>query len=402
LTLSNCFIVWNRELLFVGGFLARSAYELELSNVGALWHGGAADTELHQWLSARTIHTLKFFTFHQSTPSPEVSSVLEGAFFSCGINDKFPILSTVGVRSASEVRIPDPLFAGFLKQLPVVPDEVLSNARPMIIALQHRNLIKAITFEDVIRELRERPLSEDEMISCLSWWVSLHKQGENVHLLAIRTELLNSAVLAFGQPGSAGERIIPLNSVKSFVNPRGLGAQIPLEGPLPDYLLPPSTSKHFQPDQLLASLPWSELSILEWAQHICKPSVASTNPEFDINMSAPWAEKVLGVIIRTWPSLSNEVKAELVALLKDKTCIPTSSGLKRPEEAYFLNANIFNDLPVVTFASGLAVKGVTEKVLVALGVRKHVDLQIIFNRHVPNLWYPGVSVTFLLQDDQDE
>lgn len=272
------------------------------------------------------------------------------------------------------------MFAAFLKELPVVPPEILNSARPMVIALQHRNLIKAITFEDVIRELKARPLSEQEVVACLSWWLSLHKQGANAHLHAIRTELLNAAVLSIGKPGDKDERIIPLSIIKTLINPRGLGAHIPLDGPLPDHLLPPTISKPFQVDQLLDAMPWSELTILGWLQHICGPSVASGKVDYQIDVSAPWAEKVLGVIIRAWPSLSNEVKGEVVNLLKQRSCIPTSGGLKRPEDAYFINANIFNDLPVVTFPSGLAVKGITEKVLVALGVRKHVELQLIFNR----------------------
>jgi hypothetical protein len=70
----------------------------------------------------------------------------------------------------------------------------------------------------------------------------------------------------------------------------------------------------------------------------------------------------------------------VVALLKDKTCIPTTSGSKIPEQAYFANANVFKDLPIVKLPSGTPIKGVIEKLLLALGVRKHVELQLVFNR----------------------
>lgn len=100
----------------------------------------------------------------------------------------------------------------------------------------------------------------------------------------------------------------------------------------------------------------------------------------DLTISASWSERVILILARAWPSLSGPAKDQIILLLKDKTCIPTSGGLKIPDEAYFANANIFHDLPVVTFPSGIAIKSTLEKVLEALGVRKHVQLQVVFTR----------------------
>jgi hypothetical protein len=109
-------------------------------------------------------------------------------------------------------------------------------------------------------------------------------------------------------------------------------------------------------------------------------AVKAADAEHDINRSATWAERVLSTLSRSWPSLSNSVKEQLVALLKDQACIPTTGGLKIPEQAYFANANVFKDLPIVKLPSGTSIKGAIEKLLLALGVRKHVDLQLVFNR----------------------
>ena len=75
-------------------------------------------------------------------------------------------------------------------------------------------------------------------------------------------------------------------------------------------------------------------------------------------------------------------QALITGLMKEKACIPTRSGMQQPDKAYFPNATFFPDLPVVTLPKGSQVKGNLEKVLEALGVRKHVDLQIIFDRFV--------------------
>jgi hypothetical protein len=379
--------VWNRELLYVGGLLARTAYELELDTVRELWENASSssvlkigpDPELQAWLRKRSLHALQFVAFHPSTPSVDVSTLMEAAFFACQTNQPFPILSSAGVRNAADVRLPDATFSGFLKDLPVLPDDVLNGAQRMVTALQSRGMIKAIMFEDVLKELRSRPLGEVEMVACLHWWISLNKQGDNPNLARIRTELLNAAVLTTGT-GSPNERILPLSAVKTFINTKNImGASIPTDGPLPDHVIPLSVTKPLIPEALVSYFPWTELSTVDWLKHLVTPA-ATADVQYDITRSAAWAERVLSILSRSWPSLSNGMKDHIALVLKDKTCIPTSAGLRTPEQSYFANANIFRDLPIVTLPSGTMVKGAMEKVLQTLGVRKHVDLQVVFDR----------------------
>lgn len=385
--------IWNKELLYVGGYLARSAYEMELNTVKSLWEGAvplgapatAVDPELESWLRSRSLHALKFFSFHPSTPSADVSSLLETAFFACAGNN-FPLISTAGVRNASDIRLSDPAFAGFLKQLPVLPDDILANAAATIGTLQSRGMIKSISFDDVLRELRSRPLTEDEIVACLKWWIGVNKEASKFELTP-RTQLLNAAVLTIGTVGGEEQKFISLSSIRTFVNSRTIANIIPLDGPLPDHLLPASISKHFAPDDIIASFPWTELTIPQWLGHICSPAVRKAGVNIDINLSATWAERVLAVLARAWPNLSGPAKGEICAHLKPMTCIPTSAGMKTPDQSYFVQANIFNDLPVVKLSPGVAVKGNLERVLQVLGVRKHVDLQVVFNRMIKtNEW----------------
>ncbi|KAJ7209538.1 hypothetical protein GGX14DRAFT_451864 [Mycena pura] len=384
---------WNKELLCVGGYLARLAYERELADVRDLWIGAIQpgspsekDAELRTWLQARSLHALKFFTFHQSTPSADVSTLLEASFFSCAPNQDFLLMSTAGVRRASAVRYPDPTFS-FLRELPVLPDELMSGADRMVKALQRRGLIKAITFQDVLAELRARPLAEADMTACLNWWIKSYTATPDTSKLFIRTELLNAAVLIVGTPGTVEEKIIQLSSIKTFMNPKNL---IPLDGPLPTHLLPIVVSKHLPVASIANAFPWTELSVTNWLLHICSPEVRgpASPVEFNLTLSASWAERVLFVLASAWPSLAKQARFDIVSILKDVPFIPTSSGLKVPEESYFVKADLFHDLPVVTLrASGTTMKPSLEKVLLAMGVRKHVDLQIVFNRMIKtNEW----------------
>ena len=378
--------VWNRELLFVGGFLARAAYELEIQDMGTRWRASLTsnkpseplDPEVRKWFYDKARHHLQFFTFHPSTPSAVVSSELQSAFFDCvSKGPAFPIVSSAGVKSALDVRMPDPTFSGFLRDLPVFPEELLNSSKSVVAALRARGMLRDITFADVLKELRGRPLSEEEMVACLQWWINTSQQDPK-GIDDIRRELLGAAILSVGSSDDGDERIIPLAEIQTFLNPRN--AVIPTDGPLPTHLLPASISRKFDLIQLQKSLHWRELSILEWVQHIVDPVVYTKKSQFSIVQSPDWADRVLQVLGRCWGTLSKVNQTYIIGLLDNLTCIPTSAGMKLPNEAYFSNADIFHDLPVVTLPSGAPIRGNLEKVLADLGVRKHVDLQVIFNR----------------------
>ena len=356
-----------------------------MENVKKLWEGAAAtngpgglpDEEVQTWLRKRALHALKFFTFHPSTPSPVVSSSMETAFFTCATTHPFSIISSEGVRSANLVHVPDPEFSGFLKRLPVISEDVVNGAKTMIDALRARGMIKNITFLDVLNELRLRPLSETEAVACLKWWAGVHKKGNNPNLFQGRTQLLDALVVSITGPP---EKIMKLSEAQTFINSRTGGAIIPTDGPLPSTLLPTSITRSFDPDVLATVFPWKQLTIVNWLEHVTDPKVAAGNSEYDITLSASWAERVLSALARAWPSLPKNAQEVVVKILSPKSCIPTSAGLKTPGQAYFSSVNLFRDLPIVTMPSGAVIKGALEKVLQSLGVRKHVELQIVFDR----------------------
>jgi Protein of unknown function (DUF3684) len=342
--------VWNKELLYIGGLLARTAYEVELANIRALWVGASEDTgkaragpdlELRDWLQGRCLHALRFFTCHASTPSPVVANLLQAAFFSSSLDGSFPILSTQGVLDARSVRAFDAVYAGFLKELPVLPLDIGADARAMTETLRTMGMIQDVTFKDVLAELRSRALSETEMLECLKWRINLNTDGiYSPYLVELRREFLEAGIFTVSTVSSENpvERIIPLSSIKTVLIPRNATAAIPIEGPLPDHTLPLSLSRVLKAEALSSVFGWSELTIPVWIEYLVSPSVGSSSPVFDLTKSAVWAETVLSVLARSWSSLSKDHQAQVVQLLKNKPCIPTKFGMKLPEESYFLNA----------------------------------------------------------------
>ncbi|KAI6041582.1 hypothetical protein EDC04DRAFT_1265243 [Pisolithus marmoratus] len=377
--------VWNRELLYVGGFLSRVAYDLELATINHLWEEAAKsrgnadfrpELELEDRLRQRFVHILKFFTFHPSTPSSEVSHLLEIAFYGCSTN-ALRLLSSAGVRSAIDIKEPDPTFSQFLKYLPVLPEIVAREGALTVKALQNQGMISPITFHDVLSELRQHPLNEQELVACLKWWTNLPSSNSAIDMDRIRVELLNAAVLC---PSTGDGKVLPLSAVQYFINPRGVGTHIPLDGPLPGSLAPLSVTRDFTSTQLV-SFGWKELTVIDWLQYIAKPDTTADNPAYDFTKSVEWSERVLSILSRTWLSLSNEGHNSVKALFSGKKCVPTTRGLQTPDRSYFPTVKIFSDLPVVNI-SGIPIKGSMEKMLLFIGVRKHVDLQLVFDRMI--------------------
>ena len=345
--------------------------------------GGLPDEEVQTRLRGRALHALKFFSFHPSTPSPVVSNLMESAFFDCSTTHRFPIFTSDGVRNASNVYIPIPEISGFIKRLPVISEDIVDGARTMIAALLSRGMIKNLTFVGLLDELRSRPLSEMETVECLKWWIGVTEGRNNHEISQERSQFLDALVVSVTGPRA---KTMKLSDAQIFLKSKNSEAIIPTNGPLPNTLLPTSITCLFDRDTLASAFLWRQLSIVDWLRHLTDPKVAAANPEFDLTKSPSWAERVLSVLAQAWPSLTEPEEREVIrTLLRPVSCIPTSTGLKVPSQAYISNAemsNLFRDLPIVTMPSGDIVKGTLELVLQSLGVRKRVDLQIVFDRSV--------------------
>lgn len=364
--------VWNKELLWVGGYLCRFIYESQLATIRTLWDeamksqktpGEELSATAREWLEGKALHTLKFFTFHPTTPSAVVGLNMEAAFFACA-RDKgaFPIISSTGVKPASQVRSYSPEYRAFLKNTPMLTESVIKAVPLTVNALRERGLIRDITFGDVLQELSQRPLNETEMEACLKWRIGLDTAGLQGHdEEVVRKQFLQAAILSYlehKEDGGTEERIIPLASIKTFISPSN---SISPNFPLPPQNLPFSLSKHFTPDSLRRFFGWADLTVVEWLEYLLLPSNGLPD-ESNITKSPEFSEKVLNVLAKAWGSLSKQQMQRIAEILQDKTVIPTKSGMKVPKEAYFANANVFPDLPIIELPKGTYIRGGLEKV----------------------------------------
>jgi len=237
-------------------------------------------------------------------------------------------------------------------------------------------MLRDLSLEDVINELKNSVLNEGQMVAAIHWWILL-SQSPGFDL-SFRRRFLDVAVYSYQPLGEGGavtgeEAILPLAAVQSYPNPR---TGLPVDLPLPPDTLPFSTAKTLPLDKLQPALGFKELSIPQWLAHLASDATSASS----IRLSPALAERVLVILAKSWNGLSPAAQSAVFGTLSDKPVVPTRSGMNRPGEAYHPNVSLFPDLPVVTFPGGTPVKGQMEKLLVALGVRRHVELQLVFSR----------------------
>lgn len=369
---------WNKELLWVGGYLSRLIYELELQEVQKLWAATSiSDKTTRERLSARALHALRFFTFKPTTPSSVVGQELESSFYACAVDNKLlPLVSNVGILPISKIKLPDAVLQRFLPDLPTVTPETMTSASRSIARLQERGLLRSVMFDDVITQLGQRPLTEEEMIECLQWWQSV--ANADGYSQAVRARLIDAAILL-----QDDGKVVPLSLIQTTIKPQS--SSIPTDMPLPTHTLPYTVTKELRGNTIWTIFGWTELTITQYIEFLVRPpmsGVAGVNPETDIRTSPVFAEKVLALLGRAWQSIAANQQTAVAAELRDVECIPTKAGFKKPGDAYFEKNLLFDDLPTIALPKTTAIRGGMEKMLLAIGVRKTVNLQLVFSRQV--------------------
>ncbi|CAO3637571.1 unnamed protein product [Mucor hiemalis] len=384
--------VWNKELLSVGGLLARMVYNDEMDQISRLYRelvGFESEVDktkvegndsAKMMLEKRAAHALHSFTFQHSTPSAIVGKVHEDRFFnSCKVF--LDIMTSHGTQPINAARtVPDnttlaghaitELLDKFVKTIPTITPVFLQECKESLSKLAKLNLLSPLGLNDVLRELDTRSLQPDEMVACMKWWIECNKGNTTIPSStrsaineATRAQFLGAAVMDCGE----NKGLLQLSQTKWWLNPK----VIPLDMTLPPETMPFSISKSFNPNDLAAYFGnMQELSVLHWLQYIA-------NTQTTLEESPDFAERVLIIVSKQYPHLSANTQQDVIKLLKTKKCISTRFGMKKPGDAYFPSVNLFDDLPVIVFSHARAIN---DAFLSALGIRKHVELQMVFDR----------------------
>jgi hypothetical protein len=373
---------WNLELLRAAGILARIAWSAEMATLkeklaGKLKQSGRSKPSMDDVnaVLGEAVHISNQFVFREATPAAQVGQVIENSFWTCSQNAYLEVLSTRGILPTHQVRIASGDLR-FMSGIPALPQGYVEGAGDFVRRLTDFGLVTDVTVSDIKAELEANTIPSSQVTEFISWVANKAASGK-MDRLTIKS-LLDVAIAERQEAEGKSTGLIVLREIKGYLNPR----RIPSEFPLPPFVMPFEYTKSIPLDHLEA-VGWVELQTDAWVRWLVE-SHQLLGAEHDMTRTAAFSARILPVLSRQWDSLEPSVKASLVGLLQSHTVIPTKMGMKKPGEAYFPTVKLFDDLPVV---SGL--NNVKDRFMAALGVRKTVELNVIFSRLLDGNVAPG-------------
>ncbi|PSN68139.1 hypothetical protein BS50DRAFT_573103 [Corynespora cassiicola Philippines] len=349
---------WNIELLRIAGLACRISYASEMADIQA-----RVGKDTLEELIPKAVYVFQQYTANASHPSTMLGEKIEEAFWNCSKERSIEILSSKGVMASKHVRMPAETLS-FLGEVPMVPQDLATGAVTFMLNLHNRGFISELTMGDIRNGLESRALNEDELIEFLKWCGAKLEGGE-IDASGVRNLFDITVANIDVKPEENSGRILALGDVSTYVN----AARITPTLPTPPDTIPFVYSKAVHPRQL-QMFGWIELSIVRWLRHM------TTAPQLqEFTKSEKLASQVLGLTAKCWDQLDGGSKEAAVNILTPHPVLPTKMGMRRPEESYFPTVKLFEDLPTVK-----AFPGSKEKFLQALGVRKTVDLPMVFDR----------------------
>ncbi|RMZ78675.1 hypothetical protein DV738_g3760, partial [Chaetothyriales sp. CBS 135597] len=364
---------WNIEMIRAAGIVCRIAWSEEMTSLRDKIRrqaGGRTKIRMEEvspFLS-EAITTTQNFTFRESTPSSRTGEILEDAFWKAGKTASIEVVSSCGVLATHQVRIA-PKNLSFLDRIPFLPDRLMLEAKTFVDKLVDFGLVTEVTVSDIKDALESSALSSAHVSEFLTW---LTKQATNRQLDRSTVASLLSVAIANDEASDGSPALLILGQKQHFLNP----SRTPVDLPVPPTVMPFKFTKSLS-KQELESLGWQELQIVPWVQWLIEfaKDRSVLNEEQDITSSTAFSGLILPILSKQWDSLSQQSRNELVETLAKHTTIPTKAGMRKPSESYFPTVKLFDDLPTI---KGLP--NVKEKFLAALGVRKTVELGVVFDR----------------------
>lgn len=350
---------WNKELLRVAGLACRICYMADMAEIKAM----TANIPVSQ-LITRAVYLFQQYTATPSHPSAVLGETIEEAFWTCSTEQSIDILSDRGVLASKSVRLTAETLS-FLSGVPMVPQELANGAVTFMETLHKRGFISDLTISDIRNGLESKALTEDELIEFLKWCGSKLESHEIDAKGLYNLFNVTVATVGLDQEETSKGTILSLGSIGHYVNV----ARITPSLPLPCTTIPFKFTKALTPKQM-QEFGWTELSIVEWLRFL------TAGPQLqELIASEKLAAQVLSLTAKSWDQLDGASKAAVCTLLKPHAVMPTKLGMRRPEESYFHSVRLFEDLPTVK-----QFPGSKEKFLLALGVRKTVELPVVFDR----------------------
>mmetsp|Transcript_42713 Transcript_42713/g.166879 ORF Transcript_42713/g.166879 Transcript_42713/m.166879 type:complete len:1741 (-) Transcript_42713:2922-8144(-) len=336
------------------------------------------ELEMKKLLPAERVAVMlmKTHTFIGSTPDKRVGELLLQGFLAHP--RAVSVMTEVGARPASEARVPNNGMEEFTVRCPVVKRAVAQACFQMMELLSSRGGLNPLRLEELVHDLELQVLSVDKFLRLCKWWSRFQQRDASSRSMGQR--LKSSIVVSMNN-----SEPLAMRSFKYLLSPK---SGIPVELSIPSDVLPRSLGDHVVSAwRELKSTAWFDMLPFEsWAKFACEQILADegqrSNHELVLKCFSTYYSRLAS---RERDAFGSQlrVKLENVAFLE------TSMGVRSPADSYLSSVVLFDDLPRVSTAV------CSRSLLVALGVRDHVDLEVVFSRLDSLKWDPVALIRYL-------
>lgn len=361
---------WNEEMLRAAGMISRIAWceqsdalKRKLDDIVRDSGSGKLLLEQMKMVLPQALQNLNQYAFSEATPSSKVGNFIEEGFWDCDKSGslEMDILSTRGVVSAKDIRLGTDELS-FLEGISFLPKGITDKQPDIVRKLVDNGVITSVVLTDIKRELERQSLSSQQLVEFLQWL------AKRVSSKQMDTQGAASLFKVTVANDTDNDRVIQLGSIRYFQSPH----RIPIDLPVPEDTIPHKFTKSIDGGCLVA-FGWEDLQIVPWVNFLLSDArIQGTSKRLDLDKD--FAALVLPAISKQWKGLSDSSKQTLKNLLGDKTVIPTKLGMRKPGDSYFKSVKLFDDLATITMSN------LSDSFLSTLGVRKTVELNLVFER----------------------
>lgn len=290
-----------------------------------------------------------------------------------------PVLTKGGVCRGSDAKLPSLGIEAFVNSA-CVRRVMFDNAT------EYHSLVASVpkvNANDLIRSLRDEVLDEAKLIRLLKWYAKATRVDRSLERFGLRIkesinyEVVSAVKKADVSLAKAAEpiEVRRLDDILYFASDE-LGG-LPLPEAVFDTALLERVGRRTLENRVYEDW-FSTLPFDIWASFISQHPAMQTGQPQEINL------KVLVAFSKHYTSIeSTSAKRRFVELLPvDAPCVPYEGGFGRPSDMYLASSDLSAFEGCGQFykvSEGLVKAGVSETFLQALGVRKTISIDVLFN-----------------------
>lgn len=331
----------------------------------------------------QAIVLMQSFCPEQSTPDPMVGMCLANGFSRCLPTQAPPVLTRSGVVRGDLARLPNHGMETF------VQDNVIRKVVYMNCEQYHDVIARSrkLNLEEVVQAIADDVLDQKKLAFFLNWWIR-YSQIDS-HTTRNLGETVKESIAYYAESGKeSNSKVIKYLREVYFLIPKE-GTLSDLDLPMPPSVMPRALQNQIGTRTLTddAMMSWFEpVPLAIWADFMSQhKSITGGQPEDD-----KLRLQVLTIFSKEYHSRKNEQNVFggfCKRLLHDKRCIPfdseepTQFSADMPSNLYLYSAELAAFDGVGSFHKAskmLKDAGVTEDFLLALGVRKSIAIEFLF------------------------